>query len=559
MADREQIARFVRRIFKHAAPGTFVSLRAFQQVKGAPPAKIIAIGLNGENSISNLIAEATRLADEMAKLAGGRVFAPPLCTLTNAKQAREADAAQGLVLTVDADQRPKAARGILEALLGPATIVVATGGVWQDPETGTTEDKLHLHWVLLSPTRDPTAHKILKDARRNAARLVGGDATAVPLVHPFRWPGSLHTKNPANPRMATIISETNNEVDLGEVAAKLVRAVGSLPLGAVEETEYNEASALADISAGTHYHRPTLYLLGLWARVRMPLDEALARLRLAFESTPADMRQKRGGDWQVSFEDLERQAKGIYAKEAAKRKEVILNPRAPLEIAQLFATRPGAIQLRHYLGSFYEWRGTHYEESHDSDIEAEIYAFLENAKRDRRQCVEPFNPERADVEKVLHALQSHVHLRSRLVPPVWVSDACASEPLVACANGLLRLSDEALLPHSADYFNTSSVDFAYDPAAEPPSVFLNFLEDLWGSDQESIETLQEMFGYILSGEQQHQKMFLLVGPPRSGKGTIGRILTNLVGKGGARRVDPGEPFEKLWSRTAYQQEAGRRS
>lgn len=36
-------------------------------------------------------------------------------------------------------------------------------------------------------------------------------------------------------------------------------------------------------------------------------------------------------------------------------------------------------------------------------------------------------------------------------------------------------------------------------------------------------------GYVLSGETRQQKIFMLVGPPRSGKGTIGRVLTGLLG------------------------------
>jgi putative DNA primase/helicase len=39
-----------------------------------------------------------------------------------------------------------------------------------------------------------------------------------------------------------------------------------------------------------------------------------------------------------------------------------------------------------------------------------------------------------------------------------------------------------------------------------------------------------MFGYLLSGDTAQQKMFLIVGPKRGGKGTIARILTRLLGR-----------------------------
>lgn len=41
-------------------------------------------------------------------------------------------------------------------------------------------------------------------------------------------------------------------------------------------------------------------------------------------------------------------------------------------------------------------------------------------------------------------------------------------------------------------------------------------------------SLQEMFGYLLSGDTSAQKMFMLVGPKRGGKGTIGRVLHSVA-------------------------------
>jgi P4 family phage/plasmid primase-like protien len=55
--------------------------------------------------------------------------------------------------------------------------------------------------------------------------------------------------------------------------------------------------------------------------------------------------------------------------------------------------------------------------------------------------------------------------------------------------------------------------------------------DCWCDDPQSIESLQEWFGYLLTHDTRQQKLLLLVGPKRSGKGTIARVLTALVGKG----------------------------
>ena len=76
---------------------------------------------------------------------------------------------------------------------------------------------------------------------------------------------------------------------------------------------------------------------------------------------------------------------------------------------------------------------------------------------------------------------------------------------------------------------THALPFNYDPDAPDPSEWLGFLHSVWANDQESIATLQEIFGYIISGETRLQKIFLLIGPRRSGKGTIGRVAQQLLG------------------------------
>jgi putative DNA primase/helicase len=49
-------------------------------------------------------------------------------------------------------------------------------------------------------------------------------------------------------------------------------------------------------------------------------------------------------------------------------------------------------------------------------------------------------------------------------------------------------------------------------------------------DQDSIDCLQEWFGYLLTQDNSLQKILFLKGVPRSGKGTIQTIIANLVGE-----------------------------
>jgi putative DNA primase/helicase len=138
-------------------------------------------------------------------------------------------------------------------------------------------------------------------------------------------------------------------------------------------------------------------------------------------------------------------------------------------------------------------------------------------------------PTRRKVGDVLEALQAVVHLSERLDPPAWV-DGVGDQDLVALQNGLLHLPTRQLTPHSPRLFNLTALPYAYDPAAPTPRRWLRFLRQLWPGDRESRRLLQEWFGYVLSGETRLHKILLTVGPPRSGKGTIARVLTALVGR-----------------------------
>ena len=75
----------------------------------------------------------------------------------------------------------------------------------------------------------------------------------------------------------------------------------------------------------------------------------------------------------------------------------------------------------------------------------------------------------------------------------------------------------------------AAVPFDYDGDALDPERWDAFLAELWGEDVEQVRALQEWFGYVISGRTDEQKIMLLCGPTRGGKGAIARVLTALVG------------------------------
>jgi putative DNA primase/helicase len=215
---------------------------------------------------------------------------------------------------------------------------------------------------------------------------------------------------------------------------------------------------------------------------------------------------------------------------------LVLSIAAPLDSAREMIRRrymqPGAQTIHHQQGTFYRWTGTHYVESEPEEIRAHAYDFLDGAKRvNDAGKLAPFNPNKTKVANVLEALAACAQLDGSIRAPAWL-DSKRHPPatdILACHNGLLHLPTRALSPHDPAFFGLNAVDYAYDAKAGKPAAFLRFLDSLWPDDRESINTLQELFGLLLTADLSHQKAALIVGPKRSGKGTIARVLTALLG------------------------------
>jgi P4 family phage/plasmid primase-like protien len=225
--------------------------------------------------------------------------------------------------------------------------------------------------------------------------------------------------------------------------------------------------------------------------------------------------------------------------EALERGEIILDA-GPMNHARtfldnLFSSEEGYTVV-HYADDFYVYVGTHYEIFEEATIRSRLYNFLDKCKRTgKKGALESFNPSPSSVSACLDAVKSIVHLPNHpnTKPPIWLERYASNQPkasdLISLQNGIFHLKDYVMLPHSLGFFTPNSLPFMYDPTAQCPH-WHKFLDSVWGDDPESIEVLQEMFGYILSGDTRQQKFFNIIGPRRSGKGTINKVLVALLGQ-----------------------------
>ncbi len=223
--------------------------------------------------------------------------------------------------------------------------------------------------------------------------------------------------------------------------------------------------------------------------------------------------------------------------EQAKRARLRVSADAPFDIARTFIDRKYSVGERPVLWSWKEqlwrWDGCCFLPVVESEIASEIALFLRDevslVKNTPKGIVET-DPTPRVFNDTLACVRNLYHLKSDIVPPVWLApppaDIAQSGRLLAVANGMLDMGAGKLHAPSSDLFTLIAVRTKYDAVAECPE-WLKFLNSIWGDDETTIDVLQEMFGYLVVGERNFQKAFLVIGPPRSGKGTIGRVLRRL--------------------------------
>ena len=254
----------------------------------------------------------------------------------NYHKADEASLTEGYVLTVECDQRPRKARRTLEGLLGLATFIVASGGLWVDPATGEAQEKLHLHWRLRGPASGTDKDR-LKTARRWAAEIAGADPTNISIVHPIRWPGSIHRKG--EPKLVQIIAATEAEIDLGEALKILQAAKAQDPPEAEQAGQQTRADKdgdprttyelITNIASGQEFHPSIVPLSARLIGGGTHAPSAVNFIRDLLEAIPPEQRDER---WQSRFGDVPRIVKTAEEKFGTGRtEEAAAAPAEPAE------------------------------------------------------------------------------------------------------------------------------------------------------------------------------------------------------------------------------------
>jgi putative DNA primase/helicase len=229
----------------------------------------------------------------------------------------------------------------------------------------------------------------------------------------------------------------------------------------------------------------------------------------------------------------------------------------PGRLARLFLGRyqnegDHALRLRYWNEEFFEWaEGRYLPVGSDAlrcllatDIDAEFGRLFKLQSAAFRQSKgrndKPPTRRKAGVKTINDAL-SMVRAVSLVTPaemPCWLdgNDRLPAVEMIPARNGLLHLPTfaagrpGAFMPPTPLFFARHRVGFDIDVDAPPPAGWLRFLADLWPDEPDSVALLQEQMGYALLPDTSLHKIMLVVGPPRSGKGTIAKTIRALVGE-----------------------------
>ena len=225
---------------------------------------------------------------------------------------------------------------------------------------------------------------------------------------------------------------------------------------------------------------------------------------------------------------------------------IVLSRGDPMASAQKFKSiseQAGDVFVR-WRDTFYRWDGRRYCAMSDGSVADQVWRFLADAyvmvKDDSGIRYERYKPGTSNVTNFIGALKAIIGISENIEEPGWITAPNGDfkpEDIIAVKNGLYHIKSGALHPHTRNFFNLGISDVDIDPGAEPPARWLKFLDEVLPGDPEAIAALQEAFGYLLSSDTSQQKIFYLNGVPRSGKGTIQRVLIKLVGESNV--VSPG--------------------
>lgn len=193
----------------------------------------------------------------------------------------------------------------------------------------------------------------------------------------------------------------------------------------------------------------------------------------------------------------------------------------------------GTMTLAYTNGDFRAWGGKSWQVLHPDDLRAGMYAHFDGTTHlNKDGDPVPFHPTKTRVDGIIDATKAIARTPDQQTVPAWLTPPDHGHPaseMIPLANGLLHWPTRTLHPHTPHFWCHHHLPYNWNPDTGTPERWTTFLTEIFNGDTQSIQAIQEMFGYLLSGGLWLHKLFAIIGPKRAGKGTIARVLTALIG------------------------------
>ena len=225
--------------------------------------------------------------------------------------------------------------------------------------------------------------------------------------------------------------------------------------------------------------------------------------------------------------------KPVFDEEPAQ-----LSAAAPYDNARAFAGRrcwrAGSLVVYGWRGKFWEWNGRVYQEMAEADVKGSVYEFLDASvkrefdKKNNSVQLVRFRPTPKNVNDLLDGLRSGLGLPTWCEPPMRLDTGERAGEVLMFNNALVEVATGARMEPSPRLWVHNDLGYEWDPGAKCPG-WLAFLEGIFPGDQEAKDCVEEFIGLSMTEEVKFHKGLLMVGKPRSGKGTIIHVTGSLVG------------------------------
>ena len=231
----------------------------------------------------------------------------------------------------------------------------------------------------------------------------------------------------------------------------------------------------------------------------------------------------------------------------AVRKNQIIPYHDPFLAATEFIQSEHQNRFVTWQGTSWQWRLGKYQEIRPDELKATVgsyidHWFLLNAEQEYARLDDPDDKAKykkkpvtsSVIQSACQAFSSISTIPERYLPkmPYWIERTQSDwDPVetIALRNCILNVRTKQTQDLTNRWFSKvrSNVEWTGGNSACPS--WKQFLESCFPADPQSIELLQMFFGLCLTSNTSFQKILAMVGPPRSGKGTICRTLNNLLG------------------------------